>query len=95
MSQKQFCSKNLGNISVLGVAFVSSPAAQTAQENSTEEKKYVINAYARWGLAFELCLFKAGQGEAFDVLLQSEPCAVPDSYRLLNVYRLYDSGEAQ
>ena len=75
--------KTTGNVSVPAASFAS----------KTSEGSYVIHVTSRWGLLFEILLYTAGtEGVGDDIgrAVGAETTA-PDSYRLLNVYKLYVS----
>ena len=88
--------KKLGNVSVPGAVFVCA----LAREPNTQREQYVIQISSRWGINFELALFNRDQmlsvmdgTEESNLERAFNQSFCPDSYELINVYKLYNESE--
>lgn len=86
MQKSKLCVKEAGNVSVPGVSVAS----------CTPTGDYVIQVTSRWGLLFEILLYNTTMAALDPEVAALEPVLgpgirAPDAYRLLNVYKLYDT----
>lgn len=94
LASMKLCKADIGNQSVPGVTFVS---AGLAIEGKTQREQYIIQVTSRWGLAFEIALYNNKQmvksmADGDEAVLERAFAQkfVPDSWELINVYKLYD-----
>ena len=85
--------QQVGNLTVPSAEFVSG----LAREQTTQREQYVMLITSRWGIAFEVALFNREQmstamtgGAEGDLERAFSQTFEPDSYELINVYKLYD-----
>ena len=88
----RIANKQSGNVSVPGFKWVSG----LSREPITQRSQYVVQIASRWGICFELALYSKDQmssamfeGKEADFERAFEHDFSPDSYELINIYKLY------